>query len=155
MDDQRGYLGVLLLAVVLVCAIGPCRDNPVTPPDQPDDTATAGIGYLVVIRNNAELTADQAEALILLRAWSNSQPDRVSHLEFSPDAASEDSRIAAYVAKIPAGAALPWAIISRGRVDGRGAKVLWFGPLPATAAELIATFDRLIKGNKGRHGNHG
>jgi hypothetical protein len=115
---------------------------PITPPDPTvPPSQTTGVAYLVIIRHYAELTADQAAELLKLRQWSDSQPERVSQLEVSPDAASSDDRLAGYIAKA---GPLPWVVLSRGRKDGKGAAVLWSGPL-GTASELQAKFAEVVK----------
>ena len=110
----------------------------VVPPITPDPTTPAlltGPAYVVVIRRMQSLSADEAQVLIKLRAWADSQPSKTSLLEFSPD--EEDSRVQTYVAKVPAGAELPWTFLSRARKDGTGAGVIWSGKLPATEQEII------------------
>jgi hypothetical protein len=110
-------------------------------PDPPNPSETTGTAHLVIIRHNAELTADQAAELLKLRQWSDSQPDKISQLEVSPDAGSEDDRLAGYIAKA---GPLPWVVLSRGRKDGKGAAVLWSGPL-GTASELQAKVAEVVK----------
>jgi hypothetical protein len=118
---------------------------PVVPPITPDPTvppsATTGVAYLVIIRRNEELTADQAAELLKLRQWSDQQPEKVSQLEVTPEAGSDDSRLAGYVQKA---GPLPWVVLSRSRKDGRGAAVLWSGPL-GTAEEVIAKVAEVVK----------
>jgi len=115
--------------------------GPVKPPVDPDDPdvpipppQTTGPVAIVVIRDAADLTVDEAQVLSKLRTWSDSKQTEVTHLEFSPQA--DDARVKAYVAKIPAGSDLPWVFISRAKKDGSGAALLWSGALPATAEDL-------------------
>jgi hypothetical protein len=112
------------------------------PPMPPPTPETSGVAYLIVVRNNQDLTADQASTLIHLRQWSDSQPAKVSHLEISPDAGGSDSRLKTYIDKA---GQLPWVIISQGRTDGNGAAVLWSGPLPDSHDALIGTFQEVVK----------
>lgn len=124
--------------------IPPPIPPPVTPPPGPDPTTppeTTGVAYLVIVRRNEELTADQAAELLKLRQWSDSQPEKVSQLEVTPEAGGEDSRLAGYVAKA---GPLPWVVLSRSRKDGKGAAVLWSGAL-GTAAELQAKVEEVVK----------
>jgi hypothetical protein len=95
----------------------------------------------VIVRRNEELTADQAAELLKLRQWSDSQPEKISQLEITPEAGSDDSRLAGYVSKA---GPLPWVVLSRSRKDGKGAAVLWSGPL-RTAEELQQKFAEVVK----------
>lgn len=102
---------------------------PDTPP-KPDPTLpplTTGVTYLVVIRENQDLTADQAAMLAKMRTWTDSQPERFSQLEIRPAAGGEDDRLRTYTERA---GPLPWLVISRARTDGTGAAVLWSGELP-------------------------
>ena len=121
----------------------PPIDLPVIPPTDPTvpPSATTGVAYLVIIRRNEELTADQAAELLKLRTWSDSQPEKVSQLEITPEAGSDDDRLAGYVAKA---GPLPWVVLSRSRKDGQGAAVLWSGAL-GTATELQAKVAEVVK----------
>ena len=95
----------------------------------------------MIVRRNEELTADQAAELLKLRTWSDSQPEKVSQLEVTPEAGGEDERLAGYVAKA---GPLPWVVLSRSRKDGKGAAVLWSGAL-GTAEELQAKVAEVVK----------
>lgn len=124
--------------------------TPVNPPKPPDDPnvpvpppQTTGPVAVVIIRNAADLTVDEAEVLSKLRTWSDSRQEDVTHLEFSPTA--DDARVKAYVAKIPAGKPLPWVFISRAKADGSGAVLLWNGPLAKTVAEIEAKIAEVSK----------
>ncbi len=120
---------------------------PVDPPKPPDvpipPPQTTGPVAVVIIRDAADLTVDEAEVLSKLRTWSDSRQAEVTHLEFSP--AAEDARVQAYVAKIPAGKPLPWVFISRAKADGSGAVLLWNGPLAKSAAEIEAKVAEVSK----------
>lgn len=120
---------------------------PPPPPPGPDPgpAETTGTAYLLIFRHADQVSADQAAVLAKLRTWTDSLGDHVSHLEFSPDAGSEDARVASYAAKIPAGSPLPWCFLARGRSDGQGTAILWAGPLPATAAELQTIYEKLVR----------
>jgi hypothetical protein len=122
-------------------ATPPVIPPPVTPDPTTPATVTTGPAYLVVIRNSADLTADQAAELLKLRQWSDSQPQVVSQLEVSPDAAFSDDRLAGYIRQA---GPLPWVVLSRSRKDGKGATVLWSGPL-GTAEEVRAKFAEVVK----------
>jgi hypothetical protein len=118
---------------------------PVVPPTDPTQppAATTGVAYLVVIRSNQDLTVDQATVLLRLRQWSDSQPQKVSQLEISPDSGAEDGRLAAYLSQVKG--PLPWVVLSRARKDGKGAAVLWSGALPDSAEEVIAKVGEVVK----------
>lgn len=100
----------------------PSPDDPPVPPGP-----TTGAVAIVVIRDAADLTVDEAETLSKLRTWSDANQATVTHLEFSPEA--DDPRVKAYAAKVPAGKPLPWLFLSRAKADGTGATILWSGPL--------------------------
>lgn len=139
--NQEPY-GLALHRVNVGGTVPPIDPPPVDPTDPTvPPSATTGVAYLVIIRHNAELTADQAAELIKLRQWSDSQPEKVSQLEVSPDAGSSDDRLAGYIAKA---GPLPWVVLSRGRKDGTGAAVLWSGPL-GTAEALQAKVAEVVK----------
>jgi hypothetical protein len=122
------------------------------PPPQPPDPVdpdvptppgpTAGAVAVVVIRDAADLTVDEAETLSKLRTWSDQNQEAVTHLEFSPEA--DDSRVKAYVGKIPKGKPLPWVFFSRAKADGTGATILWSGPL-GTVDEVKARLQEVAK----------
>jgi hypothetical protein len=80
--------------------------------------------------------------LLRLRQWSDSQPGKVSQLEISPDAGSDDGRLAAYLSQVKG--PLPWIVLSRARADGK-AIVLWSGPLPDSAEAVIAKVGEVVK----------
>jgi len=112
------------------------------PPDPTQPPATTGVTYLVVVRENAELTADQAAMLAKMRTWSDSQPEHLRQLEVSPDAGSEDDRLKTYTERA---GPLPWLVISRARVDGTGAAVLWSGELPGDVDAVKAKVEEVVK----------
>lgn len=118
---------------------------PPPPPDEPTDPTqppeTMGAATLIVLRINQDLTADQAATLTKLRTWSDARPNQVSQLEFSPE--DTDARVAQYVAKLPAGQDLPYVFLVRQRRDGRGAVILWKGPLPNQPADLQTRIEAL------------
>jgi hypothetical protein len=124
---------------------GTVTPPPITPPPPTDPTtppsATTGVAYLVIVRRNEELTADQAAELLKLRQWSDQQPEKVSQLEVTPEAGGDDERLAGYVAKA---GPLPWVVLSRSRKDGKGAAVLWSGAL-GTAEEVKAKVAEAVK----------
>lgn len=124
----------------------PDPDDPDVP-DPPDpDQPTSGLVWITVIRENAELTADQAQTLIKLRTWSDKQPaDKIAHWEFSPDAGTENANVQAYIDKIPASGKLPWLFVSQRKKGDSGAVILHSGPLPASADEIIAIAGRVAK----------
>lgn len=146
--DNRGIFVVLVLGLLILLALGPCATpTPPQPPQPPPpvDPQTTGPVYLLIFRRATELTIDQATTLIKLRTWTDARPETVSHLEFPPEAAAEDERVAAYAAKIPPGALLPYCFASRAAADGSGARILWHGPLPATLPELASIVERILQ----------
>lgn len=112
------------------------------PPDPTLPPVTTGVTYLVVIRENQDLTADQAAMLAKMRTWSDSQPEQLRQLEVSPDAGSDDDRIKTYTDKA---GPLPWLVISRARTDGTGAAVLWSGELPEMLDAVKARVAEVVK----------
>lgn len=139
--NQTPY-GLALHRVEIGGTVTPPFPPPVIPDDPvPAPTETTGTAYLVIIRHNAELTADQTAELLKLRQWSDAQPQIISHLEISPDAGSEDDRLAGYIAKA---GPLPWVVLSRGRKDGKGAIILWSGPFDSAKA-LQTKFEEVVK----------
>jgi len=105
--------------------------DPILPPSQ-----LTGEAYLIVIRRNEDLTADEAAVLVKMRSWVDNQLGKVQQLEFPPDA--DDGAVKSYLAKLPAGAELPYVFLARPRKDGKGAAVIWNGELPARAEDLQA-----------------
>lgn len=117
----------------------PTPPTPPDPPNPPQPPVTTGPAYLIVLAVNQDLTVQQSITLTKLRAWADSNPTTVSHLVLSPGAASTDARVKAYLDLVPDSGQLPYCFITRARTDQAGAAVLWSGPLPATAEDLIAT----------------
>lgn len=109
-----------------------------TPPPAPVPDTVSSIS-VVVIRDVNDLTVDQAEVLLNLRTWSDSQPPtKVRHYEFAPDQQNEfgqtDPTVAGYIEKKPLTAKLPYVLLLA--TDSTPAKVLWQGELPAAAKEI-------------------
>lgn len=118
----------------------PGPDPPEPPPPTPGQTT--GVVWLTILRHKDDVTADQAEVLARIRQWSDQQPAaKVLHYQFPPD--SSDPKVQAYAARVPTGASLPYVFISQARTDGRGAEILWHGPLPTgqpdAAAQTVIT----------------
>ena len=120
--------------------------GPVVPPPLPPDPSqpTTGPAFAIVLAANQELSTAQAGELIKLRAWSEANPSLINHLVLSPDHASSDARVKAYLSLVPASGQLPWCIITRARTDQAGAAVLHSAAF-TTAAEVIAKVQGVVK----------
>lgn len=127
----------------------PTPPAPPTPvPPTPVVPAAKSVA-IVVIRDSEQLDADQSEVLVDLREWSDAQkPEQVRHYEFAPDQTGPDGRkdplAAAYIAKLPANAALPWAMILN--TDQKPAAVVWSEHLPDKAQSIIDKATSILKG---------
>jgi len=126
--------------------VPPQPPEPPTPPpgpDPPQPPQTTGVAYVMVIRRNQELTADQAEVLIKLRTWSDARQQQVSHLEFDPDTAGDNGQL--WAAKVPAGETLPYWFLARQRTGSTGVAILNQGPLPDSLDAITGAVEGVLK----------
>jgi hypothetical protein len=117
----------------------PTPPNP-TPPPPPTPGTLTGVAYLIVVRPE-QPTADQAQDLLNLRVWVDSQPaGKAEILDVTRDprasSGAVDSRLSGYVARVPASEPLPYAFIVRQRTEG-GSHVFWEGRVSGNTADLI------------------
>ena len=110
---------------------------PVLPePPTPDPTtpgSLTGPVYAIAIRKSTELDADQSTALLRIRTWVDQQAsERFQFLQYHPEAVNGDgsanASVAAYVAKIPADASMPYVFIVQRKKTG-GSFIHWQGEL--------------------------
>jgi hypothetical protein len=141
------------MATHTVTLLGP-RPPPVPPqppvppplPPGPDPTIppeTTGVAYVMIVRRNQELTADQAETLIKLRTWSDARQQQVSHLEFDPDTAADGGQL--WAAKVPSGESLPYWFLARQKTGATGVAILKQGPLPETLDAITGAVEGALK----------
>jgi len=138
------------MATHTVTLLGP-RPPPVPPqpptpppgPDPPQPPETTGVAYLIIVRRNQELTADQAEVLIRLRTWSDARQQQVSQLEFDPDSAGDNGQL--WAARVPAGGSLPYWFLARQKTGATGVAILKQGPLPNSLDEITGAVEGVLR----------
>jgi len=127
--------------------VPPTPPEPPTPPpgpDPPQPPETTGVAYVIVIRRNQDITADQAETLIRLRTWSDARQQQVSQLEFDPDTAGDNGQL--WAARVPAGERLPYWFLARQRAaGGSGVAILRQGPLPENWQVIVGEVEGLLQ----------
>jgi hypothetical protein len=123
--------------------VPPVPPTPPPGPDPPQPPETTGVAYVIVIRRNQELTADQAEVLIRLRTWSDARQQQVSQLEFDPDTSADNGQM--WAAKVPSGESLPYWFLSRQRTGATGVAILQQGPLPATLDAITGAVEEVLR----------
>jgi hypothetical protein len=96
-----------------------------------------------VIRRNQDITADQAETLILLRTWSDTQQQQVAQLEFDPDTAADNGQL--WAARVPAGESLPYWFLARQRVGSTSFAVIREGPLPENWQAIVGEVEGVLQ----------
>ena len=124
----------------------PTPPTPPTPPpgpDPPQPPETTGVAYVIVIRRNQDITADQAETLIRLRTWSDAQQQQVAQLEFDPDTAADNGQL--WAARVPAGESLPYWFLARQRTGSTGTAILKQGPLPESLDAITGAVGEVLK----------
>lgn len=132
------------------CVVEVAGDPPVPPPPPPPPVpVTSGVVWTLIIRTVGTLTPDQTEVLANLREWSDQQPaSKVAHFEFPPDAVgpdgSVDTKVAAFVKRIPPGKTQPYVFIAQANQSGKSV-ILWHGELPAKADDIVARIQEVSK----------
>jgi hypothetical protein len=123
--------------------VPPTPPIPPPGPDPPTPPETTGVAYVIVIRKNQDITADQAETLIRLRTWSDARPQQVSQLEFDPDTAGDNGQL--WAARVPAGKSLPYWFLARQRVGSTGFAVIREGPLPENWQAIVGEVEGVLQ----------
>jgi hypothetical protein len=123
----------------------PVPPDPPTPPTPTPGTLT-GAAYLIVVRPE-QPTADQAQDLLDLRVWVDSQPaGKAEMLDVTRDQASSDGvegRLRPYIERVPSGEPLPYVFLVRQRTAG-GSHVFQEGRLAGDAADWIAKVQEVM-----------